>query len=144
MLVILRFHVLTEIKQSLVSKENKCVADISSIYPLNFQTSKIQFSAQFYDLRRTVRIRQLWFKDVNAQICCQSGYVSGTLVTPQAGPKMFLKMSPIEHQLRLIFLQFGTFILCLKRNLLLETIFFVKKVFLCQNCHSLLNLRHFM
>ena len=45
MLVILRFHVPTEIKQSLVGKENKCVADISYIYPLNFPKSKIQFSA---------------------------------------------------------------------------------------------------
>jgi len=34
-----------EIKQSLVGKENKCVADISSIHPSIFPKSKIQFSA---------------------------------------------------------------------------------------------------
>lgn len=70
---------------------------------------------------------------------------SGTLVTPQAGPKMFLKVSPIEHQLRLIFLQFGTFILCVYNETCCWKPFFlcVKIVLLCQNGNSLLNFRHF-
>jgi len=128
MLVILRFHVPIEIKQNLVGTENKCVADISSIYPLNFPKSKIQFSTQFCNLRRTVRIRRLWFTDENAQFCCLSQqWTRHTVYVASCAKDVPVDVSnrtPTSSIFSSIWHVYSVF---LKRNLLLETIFFCEK-----------------